>query len=86
MANGRRPLNALPGLLRDSRFVRQLSLRDAATEMGVSPATLNRIENGSDHMPDLDSLQRIAQWLGLEIALFPAPASSSLPPDLTRNG
>src|SRR6266478_1926114 len=41
---------------RDGRGVRTTSL-----EVGVSPATLSRVENG--HMPDLETFAKICQWL-----------------------
>lgn len=36
-------------------------VRAAALEVGVSPATLSRVENG--HMPDLGTFAKICQWL-----------------------
>jgi transcriptional regulator with XRE-family HTH domain len=39
-------------------------LRVAALEIGVSPATLSRVENG--HVPDLDSLRKLCRWLGVD--------------------
>ena len=49
-------------------------IRAAATEVGISQATLSRVENG--HMPDLATFAKICKWLdrdpreflGLEIA------------------
>ena len=39
-----------------------MGVRAAATEAGVSPATLSRVENG--HMPDLETFAKICKWLG----------------------
>jgi transcriptional regulator with XRE-family HTH domain len=36
-------------------------VRVAAAEVGVSSATLSRVENG--HMPDLETFAKICQWL-----------------------
>lgn len=36
-------------------------IREAAKEVGVSPATLSRVENGK--VPDLETFSRICQWL-----------------------
>lgn len=40
----------LPSLLRETRETRGLSIRAAAREMGISFATVSRIEDGKDHM------------------------------------
>lgn len=45
-----------------------LGVRAAAKEIGVSPATLSRIENG--HVPDLVTFAAICKWLGEEPAKF----------------
>jgi transcriptional regulator with XRE-family HTH domain len=41
-----------------------LSLRAAAAEVGLSAATLSRVERG-DYLPERDSLFRLVSWLGL---------------------
>lgn len=55
-------------------------IREAASEVGVSPATLSRVENGK--IPDLETFSRICRWLGEDPAIYlgmrPA-ASSSVP-------
>jgi len=38
-----------------------LGIRAAAAEVGVSQATLSRVENG--HMPDLETFAKICKWL-----------------------
>ncbi|CVI59235.1 Xre family transcriptional regulator [Agrobacterium salinitolerans str. Hayward 0363] len=45
-----------------------LGVRAAAKEIGVSPATLSRIENG--HIPDLVTFAAICQWLGEDPSKF----------------
>jgi transcriptional regulator with XRE-family HTH domain len=37
-------------------------VRAAAADVGISSATLSRIENG--HMPDLETFAKICKWLG----------------------
>jgi transcriptional regulator with XRE-family HTH domain len=43
-------------------------IRAAAGEIGVSPATLSRIENG--RVPDLDTLRKVCGWLGVDPAEY----------------
>lgn len=45
-----------------------MGLRAAAREIGISPTTLSRIENG--HIPDLGTLEKICAWLGEELESF----------------
>ena len=45
------------------RRERGISLRSAATEAGVSAATLSRVERG-DYLPDRDNLFRLIEWIG----------------------
>jgi transcriptional regulator with XRE-family HTH domain len=46
------------------RRERTLSLRAAAAEIGVSAATLSRVESGA-YLPERDNLFRLLDWLGL---------------------
>lgn len=39
-------------------------IRAAAKEIGISAATLSRIENG--HLPDLETLQKVCRWLNID--------------------
>ena len=39
-----------------------LGLRATAAEIGISPATLSRVEQG--HLPDLVNFRKICRWLG----------------------
>jgi transcriptional regulator with XRE-family HTH domain len=56
-------------------------IRAAASEIGISPATLSRIENG--HLPDLETFRRICTWLEADPAAilgFPTPGENSSVP------
>lgn len=60
-----------------------LSLRTAAEEIGLSPATLSRLLRGSaaPNLPDTESLFRAVSWLGKSLSDFEkgrAPSTSSL--------
>ncbi len=39
-------------------------IRETATKIGISPATLSRVENG--HLPDLENFQKICRWLKVD--------------------
>jgi transcriptional regulator with XRE-family HTH domain len=39
-------------------------VREAAKEIGTSPATLSRVERG--HLPDLETFGKICRWLGVD--------------------
>lgn len=41
-------------------------VREVAREIGISHATLSRVESG--HLPDLENYQKICKWLGVEVA------------------
>jgi transcriptional regulator with XRE-family HTH domain len=43
-------------------------VREAASEVGVSPATLSRIENGK--IPDLETFGKVCRWLGEDPAIY----------------
>ena len=47
-----------------SRKRGSMGIRAAAAEIGISPATLSRIERG--HVPDVKTLAKICDWLGVE--------------------
>lgn len=50
-------------------------IRAAAKEIGISPATLSRVENG--HLPDLENFQKICKWLGVDMGnVVGIPATS----------
>ncbi len=41
-----------------------LGVRATAKKIGISPATLSRVENG--HLPDLENFRKICRWLKME--------------------
>lgn len=43
-------------------------VRAAASEVGVSPATFSRVENGG--VPDLETFGKICRWLGEDPAIY----------------
>lgn len=45
-----------------------MGVRAAASEIGISPSTLSRIEKG--HVPDVGTLDKVCEWLGEEPAKF----------------
>ena len=44
----------------------KVGVRATAAAIGISPATLSRIENG--HLPDLENFRKICQWLEIDPA------------------
>ena len=54
-----------------------MGIREAALEVGVSPATLSRVENAK--IPDLETFGKICAWLGDDPAIYlglqPAPSA-----------
>lgn len=47
-----------------------MGLRAAAREIGISPTTLSKIENG--HIPDQITLKKVCDWVGEEVTKFTA--------------
>ena len=45
-----------------------MGVRAAAREIGISPSTLSRIENG--HVPDVATLEKVCAWLGEDTSKF----------------
>ncbi|MBA3770134.1 MAG: helix-turn-helix transcriptional regulator [Blastocatellia bacterium] len=52
--------------IRRYRDQKNLSLRDAQQQTGVSASTLSRIENGTGR-PDADNIARLSQWLDMPV-------------------
>lgn len=50
-------------------------IREAAKEIGVSPATLSRVENGK--IPDLETFGKVCSWIGEDPAQYLGLRSSS---------
>jgi len=55
-------LSNIGQLLRDRRG--KGGIREVAHEIGISPATLSRVENGK--LPDLDTFSKICKWLRID--------------------
>jgi transcriptional regulator with XRE-family HTH domain len=68
--------------IRQLRKERGLSQAKLAVMSDMDPATLNRLERGTGN-PNLKTLERVADALGVEVAdFFPKARSSSLEPSL----
>ena len=57
----------------------KVGIRTTAREIGVSPATLSRVENGQ--LPDLANFAKLCQWLEVD----PASILGFNPDDLDRH-
>lgn len=57
-------LESLGSLVLEKRG--KVGVRATAAMIGISPATLSRIENG--HLPDLANFRKICQWLEIDPA------------------
>lgn len=57
-------ISSIGSLLRDKRSKSSKGIREVATEIGISSATLSRIENGK--LPDLESFSKICRWLRID--------------------
>lgn len=62
----KRTLASLGVIARNKRGDRKL--RETALEIGISPATLLRIENG--HVPDVDTFGKVCRWLNADPGEF----------------
>jgi len=61
-------LSRLPALIKAKRREKQLGLRAAAQESGVSPSTLSRVERGiSTSLPDTETLAKLSVWLNISL-------------------
>lgn len=78
-------LSALGKLVRDRRGASRL--RDTAKQIGISPATLMRIESG--RVPDVETFGKVCKWLNIDPGDFlgfsgssssPTSAASAEPP------
>ena len=74
MPGSRLDTNALFAALDAKRQSRDLSWRQLAKEVGVSPSTMTRLANGQ--RPDVDAFAALVRWLG-------QPADSFLVTDET---
>lgn len=58
------PLEDLGRLVLEKRSKLELGIRGAANEIGISHATLARVEKG--FLPDLENYEKIRRWLGIQ--------------------
>lgn len=62
-----------------------MGIREAAKQVGISPATLSRVENKK--IPDLETFSKICKWLGRDPAVFlglPIAPSAAAPTALVH--
>lgn len=73
----KRKLESLGALIKTRR--NEKTLRVAAKEIGIGPATLMRIESG--HMPDIHTFSKVSKWLEIDPGEFLGykPTSSEAP-------
>lgn len=62
----KKPLASLGVAVREKRSARKL--REVAKEIGISPATLMRVENG--RVPDLVTFGKLCQWLNVDPGVY----------------
>lgn len=62
----RKPLESLGEMVRDQRG--KSTLREAAREIGLSPATLLRVESG--RIPDVGTFGLLCRWLQVDPSVF----------------
>lgn len=67
------------GRLRQTRFERQMSVRDLAARAGMSPSTLSRLERGRRRLT-LDHVDRLAAALGVAPAALLSSAAGRSDP------
>jgi transcriptional regulator with XRE-family HTH domain len=67
------PLEDLGRLVLEKRGER--GIRAVAKEIGISHATLSRVERG--YLPDLENYEKIRKWLGIEERLVNAPSNTA---------
>lgn len=59
---------ALGAMVSSKRKWEELGIREAAKAIGISAATLSRIENGN--IPDLITCKKICDWLHVDMNFF----------------
>jgi transcriptional regulator with XRE-family HTH domain len=73
-------LEDLGRLLQQRRGSR--GIREVAREIGISHATLLRVERG--HLPDLENYQKLCKWLGIDVASVVGPAIQTGSPPVAQ--
>lgn len=74
-------LQNLGTITRETRGTK--GLREAAKEIGTSPATLSRIEGGK--LPDISTFAKLCQWLKIDPSELMGIESSSVPKTATAH-
>src|SRR5215210_1394599 len=78
-AEGVDPAVNLGSRLRQARLDADMTLRELARTLGVSPSFVSQLENGKSQ-PSVATLYSLAQLLGVSIdRLFDGPASAGAP-------
>jgi transcriptional regulator with XRE-family HTH domain len=60
----------LSTLIVEKRKATGLGLREAAAQAGIGFSTLSRLERDANTKPDLDTLERVAAWLGVGVGVL----------------
>lgn len=68
MAKTKIDATALKDALDQVRMKRELSWRQLATEIDVTPSLLSRLRNG--HKPDAEGFMTLVRWLGMSAETF----------------
>jgi len=74
------PLEDLGRLVLAKRNKSGLGIRGAAKEIGISHATLARVEKG--FLPDLENYEKIRRWLGIQGEQVTAKGSATNVPQV----
>ncbi len=72
-------LDALVAALDSERQARRISWRTLASEAGVSPSTLTRMQQGKS--PDVNTFSALTKWLNIAAERFYADQGSEPPQD-----
>lgn len=64
-------LARISGLVKAKRREKEIGLRAAAQESGVSSSTLSRLERGvASSLPDAETLSKLANWLNVSVSFL----------------
>jgi transcriptional regulator with XRE-family HTH domain len=74
------PLEDLGRKVLAKRAALNIGIRAAAREVGISHATLARVEKG--FLPDLENYQKICKWLGITAEALPTQAQPTNIPQI----
>jgi transcriptional regulator with XRE-family HTH domain len=74
------PLEDLGRLVLEKRSKLGLGIRGAAKEIGISHATLARVEKG--FLPDLENYEKIRRWLGVQEEFVTSKTASTNAPQV----